>query len=1116
MNDILSINSKWYFFFKENVLDRHKYIDNPGIEFETVDIPHDFLINRIEDNESDCFGIYRKYLILSKRTDERYFLYFEGVTRFCEVYVNKKEVGFNALGSTSFEIDITDHICEGDNEIQIQISHRFPDSRWYTGAGIIRKIVFDRKNKERLIRNSAYINCARNEEANSWFVETSFKSMNSIGLFYDLKVSDLSDGSIQIERRNNLIENDEIRTGFNFFCPKLWEIENPNLYRIEILLHDNAMIKDEYSVIFGFREIYLDTKKGFFLNGKHLKIKGVCLHDTYGALGGAFNRSFAKKELLLMKEMGANAVRFAHNPTSEEFIELCDEMGMLVDDEIFDVWKHPKNPYDYSSDFDDNYKADIKRWIERDRNHPSVIMWSTGNEIYDLHEDETGIETLKSICEEIKKYDPKANAYMTFASNYLQWENANKAAEYIKLTGYNYGEKLYHDHHKKYPDRYIYGSETMSIVQSRGIYHFPIEHDLLSDDDNQCSDLGNATTSWGAKSIDDCILNDLRTEFSLGQFIWSGVDYLGEPTPYHSKNSFFGSVDTALFKKDAFYVIRSGWKDHKEDAFIHLFPYWDFNDGQIIDVCIASNVPKVELFVNNRSYGCKELNEDSDKLIRTYKVLYEGGIIEAVGYDKFGKELCRDKRETFKDTSSLQLSVEDIHINEGDDELIFCEISALDVDKKEVSNASDLVKVNVYGAGELLALDNGDSTDYTSFDSNVRRLFQGKLLAIIKPHESGGRLRINAEIVKDEIPVRKVSLSGELIITKEHPYTDIVAKVYPKDAFVDEIKWEIRDNKGALCHFAHIEYFDDDPLKVRLHGVSDGEFKIKCLIKNGGMLSYNKDNNVYRVISVTDIKVSGFGEKNRSAFDFISGVGYDISSGNITNGNENGFATPREEKSFVTFKDLDFTNKGSDTIFMPIFELDSKPVEILFYKGIPGENDSSLIGRGSYEKKSIWNVYQSEIFKLDEKLFGTETLSMVFDKKIHCKGLRFLKSANPFSKVSFEDNDAIYGDSYEIKDGSISHIGNNVTIVFNEFDFCDSVGYDIKLNACGHNEKNSVILLFENGDCQYKTVLDFPGTKYCSIHTFNTDDLSGSGKLSFVFLPGSDISVESFEFGIKK
>jgi beta-galactosidase len=361
----------------------------------------------------------------------------------------------------------------------------------------------------------------------------------------------------------------------------LWDIDSPNLYFLKSELSLNGEVIDAAETRFGFREIQFTQNDGFFLNGRRVKLCGVCQHHDTGALGAVADKDAIKRQLLLLREMGVNAIRTAHNPPAAVFMELADTMGFLVMSELTDMWQLPKTEYDYARFFDGWVEKDAASWIRRDRNCPSVIMWSVGNEIYDTHADfEAGAATLKKLMALVSEHDPDTHARVTLGSNYMPWENTQKCADIIKLIGYNYAEYLYGEHHSAHPDWLIYGSETGSTVQSRGVYHFPYSKPLLADDDMQCSALGNSSTSWGAKSVEAFLTDDRDAEFSLGQFVWTGTDYIGEPTPYQTKNSYFGHIDTAGFPKDSFYVIKSAWTDYKKAPFVHIFPYWDFSRGQ--------------------------------------------------------------------------------------------------------------------------------------------------------------------------------------------------------------------------------------------------------------------------------------------------------------------------------------------------------------------------------------------------------------------------------------------------------------------------------------------------------------------------------------------------------
>jgi len=528
--------------------------------------------------------------------------------------------------------------------------------------------------------------------------------------------------------------------------PRCWDVEHPHLYILKTeLWKDGEIIQEEYSQI-GFRSIAFDPEQGFLLNGRKVKLNGVCEHHDLGALGAAFHRTAMARKLRILKEMGVNALRGTHNMTAPAVVELADQMGILMISEAFDMWERSKTTYDYARFFKEWSERDVESWVMRDRNHPCIIMFSIGNEIYDTHVDAHGREITVRLRDLVKKYDYRRNAGITIGSNYMPWENARLCADEVKLAGYNYGEKYYEVHHKAHPDWVIYGSETSSIVQSRGIYHFPLRASILTEDDEQCSSLGNSPTSWGAKSMERCVCEDRDMDFSMGQFLWTGFDYIGEPTPYHTKNSYFGQVDTAGFPKDAYYVWQSAWTDYRKAPMIHIFPYWDFNEGQSIDIRVCSNAPFVELFCNGKSCGRQQLTHEKGSghhIIADYSLPYEKGVLYAVAYDEEGNETARETKASFGNSAEIVLRASGRAAVANGRDLFFVEIGTWDEKGNPVENAVDRVTVQVEGAGHLVGLDNGDSTDEDSYKGNSRQLFSGKLLAIIETGTIPGAVRIS-------------------------------------------------------------------------------------------------------------------------------------------------------------------------------------------------------------------------------------------------------------------------------------------------------------------------------------------------------------------------------------
>ena len=775
-------NGGWSFWCGEPDLD----VSEAGkhlTEFQKVDLPHDWLIADAKNLYRDGCGFYRKIFSMQPKENKRYSLIFEGVYMDTTIWVNEQQAGEWKYGYSTFEIDLTPFVKAGENEILVSVNFRSPNSRWYSGAGIYRDVWF-RETPETYIReNGVYIHteaCGEKEGKEPDFLL--YADTEIVGDAWDEVRHTLyakREAPPEIELPFELLLGDEMelveeaspeetyagseRADFclsetiifhntnkntNIYrvkSPRCWDVEHPHLYILKTgLWKDGEIIQEEYSQI-GFRSIAFDPEQGFLLNGRRVKLNGVCEHHDLGALGAAFHRAAMARKFRILKEMGVNALRGTHNMTAPAVVELADQMGILMISEAFDMWERSKTTYDYARFFKEWSERDVESWVMRDRNHPCIIMFSIGNEIYDTHVDAHGREITVRLRDLVKKYDYRRNAGITIGSNYMPWENAQLCADEVKLAGYNYGEKYYEEHHKAHPDWVIYGSETSSIVQSRGIYHFPLRASILTEDDEQCSSLGNSPTSWGAKSMERCVCEDRDMDFSMGQFLWTGFDYIGEPTPYHTKNSYFGQVDTAGFPKDAYYVWQSAWTDYRKAPMIHIFSYWDFNEGQSIDIRVCSNAPFVELFCNGKSCGRQQLTHEKGSghhIIADYSLPYEKGVLYAVAYDEEGNVTARETKASFGNSAEIVLRASGRAAVANGRDLFFVEIGTRDENENVVENAVDRVTVQVEGAGHLVGLDNGDSTDEDSYKGNSRRLFSGKLLAIIETGTIPGAVRI--------------------------------------------------------------------------------------------------------------------------------------------------------------------------------------------------------------------------------------------------------------------------------------------------------------------------------------------------------------------------------------
>lgn len=775
-------NGGWSFWCGEPDLD----VSEAGkhlTEFQKVDLPHDWLIADAKNLYRDGCGFYRKIFSMQPKENKRYSLIFEGVYMDTTIWVNEQQAGEWKYGYSTFEIDLTPFVKAGENEILVSVNFRSPNSRWYSGAGIYRDVWFKETTKTYIRENGVYIHTEACEKkvgkepdfllyADTEIVGDAWDEVRhtlyakreappEIELPFELLLGDEMElveeaspeetyaGSERADfclSETIIFHNTNKNTNiYRVKSPRCWDVEHPHLYILKTgLWKDGEIIQEEYSQI-GFRSIAFDPEQGFLLNGRRVKLNGVCEHHDLGALGTAFHRAAMARKFRILKEMGVNALRGTHNMTAPAVVELADQMGILMISEAFDMWERSKTTYDYARFFKEWSERDVESWVMRDRNHPCIIMFSIGNEIYDTHVDAHGREITVRLRDLVKKYDYRRNAGITIGSNYMPWENAQLCADEVKLAGYNYGEKYYEEHHKAHPDWVIYGSETSSIVQSRGIYHFPLRASILTEDDEQCSSLGNSPTSWGAKSMERCVCEDRDMDFSMGQFLWTGFDYIGEPTPYHTKNSYFGQVDTAGFPKDAYYVWQSAWTDYRKAPMIHIFPYWDFNEGQSIDIRVCSNAPFVELFCNGKSCGRQQLTHEKGSghhIIADYSLPYEKGVLYAVAYDEEGNVTARETKASFGNSAEIVLRASGRAAVANGRDLFFVEIGTWDEKGNPVENAVDRVTVQVEGAGHLVGLDNGDSTDEDSYKGNSRRLFSGKLLAIIETGMIPGAVRI--------------------------------------------------------------------------------------------------------------------------------------------------------------------------------------------------------------------------------------------------------------------------------------------------------------------------------------------------------------------------------------
>ena len=1161
MNTCRRINSEWL-FFKQPLSDTTTTLPAQNdSRFCPVNLPHDWLIANSADHYENSEGWYQKtissdILPFDTSSDDDWLLYFEGVYMDCTIFVNGMQAGEWKYGYSSFEVRLTPFLKTGENTILVHVRYQSPNSRWYSGAGIYRSVWLKKVPAVHIasdgiaaethrLENGKWSLCMHTtlekegiqQSAKDFFASENDNPNTSLSLSFCVQTLD---GTVILSE----IPEDTTVTLTNI---KPWDISEPNLYKIVCTLSENGTAIQTETITTGFRTTRFDTNEGFFLNDVHIKLKGVCQHHDLGALGSAVNRSAIKRQLTILKSMGVNAVRTTHNMPAVELLELADEMGILIVDEAFDMWEMSKTTYDYARFFKEWSARDVKSWICRDRNHPCVILWSIGNEIYDTHANEHGQEITRYLKEQVLLHDPYGHALPTIGSNFMQGENARKCADILKIAGYNYAERLYNKQHADHPDWVIYGSETSSTVQSRGIYHFPLAKPLLTDDDGQCSSLGNSTVNWGAKNQQFCAVSDLHMPFSLGQFLWSGFDYIGEPTPYQSRNSFFGQIDTAGFPKDAYYFYQSVWTDAKTNPMIHILPYWDFNPGQMIDVRVYTNAPKAALFFNDTLIGEKKLaHTQEDNIIADWSLPYKKGVLTAIAYDEAGNEIARDTKHSFGDASSLRLSADRLEVPADGEELIFVTIDALDADGYPVDNATNRVHVTVDGEGLLAGLDNGDSTDYEPYKGDCRRLFSGKLLAIIAPTLNAGTITVTASsdglkdavltlntvacqnrcsddlhimtITRDpladavshvtDIPVRSITLSCEdsCILTASKPSAVISAVTHPVNATAQPLDWKVTNAEGVVVPYAALEQIDDT--HIRILAFADGSFFVRCSVTNGRGCT--------ALYSMLEFKAEQIGTMNLDPYSFTVGSLYTYAEGEVANGNAHGAATGSEGTTSITYGPFDFGTFGTDTVTIPIFETESQPVDLTFIEGKTKSKPGTILCTGRYDKKMIWDQYQEETFKLSKRLKGVTTFTIqVTDRKLHIGGLTFHKLEKAWTTLAASDIDRIYGDAFCRTDNAITGIGNNVTIEYTDMDFGDETSAVIEITGRSPIAKNTIHVRTSNGTEEALNIAEFTYSEDYTTKCFPVNVLSGSQTVTLLFLPGSNFDLKSIRF-IKK
>lgn len=1106
----------------------------PGRHWYDVELPHDWLINDTSKLYETGEGWYRRSLPCSaEQLSGRVLLNFDGVYMNSTLFVNGKEAGSWTYGYSAFEHDITDFLHEGENELLLRVSHQSPNTRWYSGAGIFRDVMLKLRPAAYIGTNGVYIHSAPQPEG-GWTTEV---ETDVVGEASDIRMllevfdpAGASMGGYGLEAHFDG-GHEKFTASFNSTDPELWSVDDPMLYTLKISLYSGSELLDCVNETFGYRTAEFDPDRGFLLNGEPVKLHGVCMHHDLGALGSALNEAALARQLRIMKEMGVNAIRTSHNMPARQLVQLCDEMGLLVDSEAFDMWEKPKTEFDNHRFFTEHAERDVRSWIERDRNHPCIIMWSIGNEINDTI-DPHGLDITKRLYEYVLKYDPKGNAAPTIGSNYMGNENAQKCSDVVKLAGYNYSEYLYDEHHAKYPDWVIYGSETASAVRSRGIYRFPAELPLLTGEDCQCSSLDNSVVGWGSSAMKSWRL-DRDCPFCCGQFIWTGFDYIGEPTPYNTKNSYFGIVDTAGFPKDIYYFYQSVWVSPEQKKVLHIVPsYWDFIPGQEIDVLIYSNARDVELFLNGKSIGSHVMELETSQDMRAhFKVPFEPGVLRVVGHFADGSE-CSEVLHTPSDPAAVVLTSDKETLLADGRDIAFVEISTVDVNGIPVGNARNLIRVEVSGAGRLVELDNGDSTDYDSYKGDNRRLFSGKLLAMVESTLEPGEITVraysegleNAElrlvsencgevsgvsvVTENKFPAVCRAYTGEvparLLLPEvdvnsfdpERRSAEIRAKLLPENCTYDDISWSVVRRNGVESNLAQVE---GSGRSAVVTAKGDGEFFVRAMVHNGAEHP--------QVIADIPFTAEGLGAAVRDAYSFISASTLD-SSNVPTNIIEDGALSNFDGRTVMTYSDIDFGKTGSQIISLSVGTCFDMPVEV--WEGTPV--DGKLICRVDFGNNGHWCGFAGQDFALAERLTGVRTISVVIDSRVIFGGFSFVPIERAYDTNWVGEADSVYGDDYRIDGRRVADIGNNVIINYEGLDFGEGGSEALIISGETGNPMNQIQLRYTPAGGAQKTVLLEFQQDGGREQRFDIPKLSGLNDVSFVFMPGSRFDFDWFRF----
>ena len=786
---------------------RHWQFYRNGKDWQEVKVPHDWAIAGPFDKKWDLQqvaikengetkateksgrsgalpwigdGEYRMSLTMTEEQlkSQSHILVFDGAMAEPRVYING--VFANALGLpktddssptwaygyNAFRIDVAPLLKAGDNDIVVKLSNKEESSRWYPGAGLYRPVMLSSTSLTRIDEWSTFVRTSSiGKDIAVVDVDCGFlwNERQKDNLSVEISLID-NKGYVVAAAHNDIDQEAGIHTQMTVSKPNLWTPETPYLYKVAIRLMQSNRIIDRLEFKTGIRTVKVSKEGGFQLNGQSRKLKGVCLHHDLGPLGAAVNKAALIRQIRLMKEMGADAIRTAHNMPSQWQMEVCDSMGMMVMAESFDMWRYPKCKNGYARFFNEWSDRDIENLIRANRNHPSIVMWSIGNEIPEQWSEEgrSITEHLQNLCHQLDDTRPVTQG-MDKAEEALK----SGFAQVMDVPGFNYRVFKYLNSISQLPNGFLLGSETASTVSSRGIYKFPVVvTDKESVLDGQCTSYDTQYCSWSnLPESDFAAMDDL--DYTIGQFVWTGFDYLGEPTPYDeywpSRSSYFGICDLAGLPKDRYYLYRSQWKN--DEHTIHLLPHWTWptRTGKVTPVMCYTDYPSAELFVNGvsqgkiskKSKGTSSLDPSSPDLNR-YRLIwsnveYQPGELKVVVFDNDGKAAGEQIVKTAGKPTALKLETDRYSLNADGDDLAFITVSMIDENGTLCPTSNDDIEVSVEGEGSFQAICNGDATSLESFVEPKMKLFSGQLVVVVKASETPGNI-----VLRVRCPKRKI------------------------------------------------------------------------------------------------------------------------------------------------------------------------------------------------------------------------------------------------------------------------------------------------------------------------------------------------------------------------